>query len=138
MNDTAGVTEVRTDVTVEVPPEKAFAFFTERFDDWWPVGHHIGNTPEVRVLEPGVGGRWLDRDSAGVECVWGEVLTWEPPTRLVLSWAITSGFELEPDPAHASEVEVTFTPQGGGTRVELVHRHLDRHGETWPELMRAV
>jgi uncharacterized protein YndB with AHSA1/START domain len=138
MNDTASETEVRTGVTVAVPPETAFAFFTERFDEWWPVGHHIGDIPEARILEPGPGGRWLDRSADGSECVWGEVLAWEPPARLVLSWRIDGDFALDPDPAHASEVEVTFTPDGSGTRVELVHRHLDRHGATWPALLRAV
>jgi len=139
MTMAASQTEVRQQVTVAVPADKAFAFFTERFDDWWPMSHHIGaEMPAARVIESGVGGRWLDRATDGTECVWGSVLVWEPPHRLVLSWAIDGRFELDPDPARASEVEVTFTPDGAGTRVELVHRHLDRHGETWPALARAV
>jgi uncharacterized protein YndB with AHSA1/START domain len=138
MTMTASETEVRRQVTVAVPPEKAFAYFTERFDDWWPAGHHIGAAPEKRVLESGVGGRWYDRAPDGTESVWGQVLAWAPPGRLVLSWQIDGNFVLDPDPAHASEVEVTFTPQGAGTRVELTHRHLDRHGESWPQLLRAV
>jgi uncharacterized protein YndB with AHSA1/START domain len=138
MNDTVSATEVRTEVTVAVPPEKAFAFFTERFDDWWPLDHHLGAMPETRVLEPGLGGRWLERGPDGGECVWGEVLAWEPPGRLVLSWQIDGDFAPDPDPAHASEIEVSFTPQGPGTKVELVHRHLDRHGESWPRLLAAV
>jgi uncharacterized protein YndB with AHSA1/START domain len=139
MTMAASATEVRQQVTVAVAPEKAFAFFTDRFDDWWPLSHHIGaEMPAARLLEPGVGGRWLDRTEDGTECVWGSVLAWEPPGRLVLAWAIDGNFELDPDPAHASEIEVTFAPDGAGTRVELVHRHLDRHGETWPSLLRAV
>jgi uncharacterized protein YndB with AHSA1/START domain len=139
MTMTASETEVRAQVTVAVPAARAFAFFTERFDDWWPMSHHIGGRPPVaRVIEPGAGGRWLERAEDGTDCVWGSVLAWEPPRRLVLSWAIDASFALDPDPAHASEVEVTFTPGAAGTRVELVHRHLDRHGETWPALARAV
>lgn len=138
MTETARATEVRQQITVAVPPERAFAFFTERFDDWWPVGHHIGTAPEYRGLESGVGGRWYDRAPDGTESVWGEVLVWEPPGRLVLSWQIDGDFRLDPDPAHASEIEVRFTAEGAGTRVELTHRHLDRHGETWPALLSAV
>jgi uncharacterized protein YndB with AHSA1/START domain len=138
MTMTASETEVRRQVTVAAPPGKAFAYFTERFDEWWPNSHHIGAAPERRVLESGVGGRWFDRGPDGTESVWGHVLAWEPPGRLVLSWQIDGDFVLDPDPAHASEVEVTFTPEGAGTRVELTHRHLDRHGESWPALLRAV
>jgi uncharacterized protein YndB with AHSA1/START domain len=135
----ASGTEVRHQVTVAVPPDRAFAFFTERFDDWWPLSHHLGaEPPQRRELESGAGGRWLERAADGTECTWGQVLAWEPPGRLVLSWQIDGTFTLDPDPAHASEIEVTFTPDGAGTRVELVHRHLDRHGETGPALARAV
>jgi uncharacterized protein YndB with AHSA1/START domain len=36
------------------------------------------------------------------------------------------------------EVEVSFTPQSdGSTRVDLEHRHFDRHGEGW-DSMRAM
>jgi uncharacterized protein YndB with AHSA1/START domain len=57
------------------------------------------------------------------------VLVWEPPGRLVLAWQIAPDRAPEPNPARASEVEVRFVPQGPpGTRVELEHRGLSRHG----------
>jgi uncharacterized protein YndB with AHSA1/START domain len=122
---------VRREIAVQAPPERAFAVFTERFDSWWPRSHHIGE-PEMAeaIIEPRAGGRWYERGVDGSECDWGEVLAYDPPHRVVLSWHLNGEWAYDPDPAHASEVEVTFTPEGDGTRVELVHRGFERTGPT--------
>lgn len=137
MTSTTGeATSVRKEVVVPADPALAFAVFTERFADWWP-GHHLSDGDvETYVLEPGEGGRWYERTTDGAECDWGRVLAWEPPHRLVLSWAISA--QWRPDPERASEVEVTFTPSGGGTRVVLEHRHLDRAGDGWRDMLASV
>jgi uncharacterized protein YndB with AHSA1/START domain len=44
------------------------------------------------------------------------VTGWDPPARLVLAWNILER------PGEQTEVEVRFTPEGAGTRVELEHR----------------
>jgi hypothetical protein len=50
---------------------------------------------------------------------------------VVLSWHLNGDWEYVPDIARASEIEVRFMPETGGqTRVELEHRHFERHGET--------
>jgi uncharacterized protein YndB with AHSA1/START domain len=55
------------------------------------------------------------------------VLSWEPPSRLVLSWDISADWQY--DPNLKTEVEIRFIADGkNGTRVELEHRHLDRYG----------
>ena len=80
---------VRQSVTVDVPPERAFAVFTSDLASWWPLdSHHIGSQPAVAVVvEPRVGGRWYERAADGSECDWGRVLAWEPPHRVVLGVA---------------------------------------------------
>ncbi|MCW3063955.1 MAG: hypothetical protein JWN32_1127 [Solirubrobacterales bacterium] len=131
---------VKHELTVATPIERAFATFTERFDTWWPRSHSIGAADmDVAIVEPREGGRWFERGVDATECDWGRVLAWEPPHRVVLSWHIDCHWRYDPDPAHASEVEVRFTAEGPDrTRVELEHRNLERHGAEAAELREAV
>lgn len=132
MIDEATTTAVRRSVTVRATPERAFDAFTRGFSTWWPIeSHHIGEATAVEVvLEPFAGGRWFERDAAGGECDWGYVTEWDPPHRVLLAWHLTPQWAFDPDPAKATEVEVRFTPNAGGTLVELEHRGFERHGAT--------
>lgn len=115
-------------LTVNMPIEHAFRFFTESFGAWWPPQYHIGQADLAEaVLEGRVGGRWYERGIDGSECNWGEVRAWEPPHRLVVTWQINGYWQYDADPEHASEVEVRFTAEGPGqTVVDVIHGHLDR------------
>ena len=67
------------------------------------------------------------------------MLAYEPPARVVFSWDISPYWQLETDPEKTSEVEVRFIAESDNrTRVELEHRHLDRHGEGWQGLREGV
>ncbi|MFC4372703.1 SRPBCC family protein [Nocardia halotolerans] len=114
--------------TVALPLERAFAFFTASFGSWWPPAYHIGAAEMAdAIIEPREGGRWYERGVDGTECDWGTVLTWEPPHRLVLTWQINGRWQYDPDPAHASEIEIRFVAEGPErTDVTLEHRYLDR------------
>ena len=128
---------VRKTVTVSASVKHAFQVFTEGFDTWWPRSHSIGQSPMRRaVIEGKVGGRCYQESADGSECAWGRVLVWEPPSRFVLAWLLNPQWEPETDLAKASEVEITFRAEpDGSTRVDLEHRHFDRHG-AGAELMR--
>jgi uncharacterized protein YndB with AHSA1/START domain len=121
------VESVQRSVVVPATPEKAFEVFTARMTSWWPTRHHIGDAPIAEiVVEPHEGGRWFTRHEDGSETSTGFVRAWEPPRRLVLTWQISA--EWRYDPALVTTVEVTFIPEGDGTRVELEHRDLERFG----------
>ncbi len=138
MTDQTTLDAVRRRLTVAVPPARAFDVFARETATWWPRdSHHLGATPATTVLEPFAGGRCFSRADDGTETDWGRVLVWDPPHRLLLAWLLTPEWTFEPDPARASEVEVTFAPEGEGTTaVTLVHRGFERYAEGG-EAMRA-
>ncbi|HEY7174915.1 MAG TPA: SRPBCC family protein [Micromonosporaceae bacterium] len=124
---------VRRQVIVNAPIEQAFTVFTARFGDFKPREHNMLAVPIAEtVFEPRVGGHIYDRGADGSECRWARILAYEPPTRVVFSWDIGPTWQVETDPDNASEVEVIFTPESPSkTRVDLEHRHIDRHGPGW-------
>ncbi|MGD9750500.1 MAG: SRPBCC family protein [Acidimicrobiia bacterium] len=128
MTTTPRIAPVRRELVVPAAVDRAFQVFVDHFDLWWPRGHHLGGAELDRcVLEPRDGGRWYEVCVDGSECDWGRVLAWEPPGRLLLSWQIDGSFRFEPDPARASEVEITFEAlDATSTKVALEHRHLER------------
>ena len=133
-------TSVRTSIVVNAPVERAFSVFTERFGDFKPPEHNLLAAPIAQtVFEPRVGGHIYDRAVDGTECHWARILAYDPPHRVVFSWDINTNWELEADPARTSEVEVRFVPESTTrTRVELEHRHLDRHGPGWESVSDGV
>jgi uncharacterized protein YndB with AHSA1/START domain len=118
---------VEKTLLVAASPQKAFDVFTAGFDRWWPRSHSIGEAPlKTAVLEGRAGGRWYGLLENGREAEWGDVLAWDPPNRLLLAWRI--GADWKYDPALLTEVEVVFTAEGEGTRVNLEHRLLENMG----------
>jgi uncharacterized protein YndB with AHSA1/START domain len=115
---------IRKTVLVDFPPEQAFDLFTRRIARWWPVSTHsyAGDDVTDVVFELEVGGRLYEVTDKG-EQDWGRVLELDPPNRFLLEWLIGE--------ANGTEVEVTFAPEGPGSRVVLEHRGFaspDRRG----------
>jgi uncharacterized protein YndB with AHSA1/START domain len=133
MTTQAEETSVKTSIVVEAPIERAFRVFTEDFGSFKPPEHNLlGVEIAETVFEPRVGGHLYDRGVDGSECRWARVLAYEPPNRVVISWDISPQWQIETDLEKTSEVEVRFISEAPErTRVELEHRHLDRHGEGW-------
>jgi uncharacterized protein YndB with AHSA1/START domain len=131
---------VRRQIVVHAPVEQAFAVFTERFGDFKPPEHNLLRVPIAEtVFEPKVGGHIYDKGTDGSECRWARILAFDPPDRVVFSWDISPQWTIEAEPDNTSEVEVVFVAEGPDrTRVELEHRHIDRHGPSWPEVSDGV
>jgi uncharacterized protein YndB with AHSA1/START domain len=140
MTTQAEDTAVRSAIVVDAPRDLAFDVFANDIGSWWPPDHHVIDAElERMVFEPRVGGRVYDVGVDGSECQWARVLVFDPPERLMFSWDLTTAWTIETDPARASEVEVRFVAEGPErTRVELEHRHLDRHGDGWQGVRGAV
>jgi uncharacterized protein YndB with AHSA1/START domain len=119
---------IRKQITVDVPQERAFEVFTTQMGTWWNPDHHIGANPYVDlVIEPHEGGAWYEVDADGTQCRWGTVITWEPPTRVVLNWQLNAEWTYDPD--QLTELELRFTRLSeSATLVELEHRKLEGLG----------
>jgi hypothetical protein len=114
---------LRLALDVACTAEHAFATWTSGIGTWWPADHTVTGEAGLRVLLEGwVGGRIYERTTAGDEHDWGEVTVWEPPSRLAYLWFLRA------DRSDATDVEITFTPAGAGTRVEIEHRGWERLG----------
>ena len=131
---------VRREIVVNAPIDKAFTVFTDRFGDFKPPEHNMLQVPIAEtIFEPKVGGNIVDRGADGSECRWARILAYDPPNRVVFSWDIGPTWQVESDPDLTSEVEVTFTAETPErTRIELEHRHLDRHGPGWESVRDGV
>ncbi|MBL9054247.1 MAG: SRPBCC family protein [Tabrizicola sp.] len=120
-------TPVVKTVTVACAPARAFDLFTAGMGRWWQPSHSLTRSGQADVvIEPRTGGAWYELGKQGERCDWGHVASWDPPARLVLIWRLSPDFAY--DPSLHTEVEVTFTPEGSGTRVRLEHRMLENYG----------
>jgi uncharacterized protein YndB with AHSA1/START domain len=103
--------------------DDAFRLYTQEIAKWWPMQTHSlgGEKVAAVVIEGRVGGRIFERWGDGTERVWGTILDWEAPHRLVHTWHVST------DPDHSSEVELRFVALGANrTRVTLEHRQWER------------
>lgn len=143
----SGAAQARVSVVVGVAPDVAFRVFTEEIDRWWRRGlkyRVAGRQRGVIHLEPGLGGRLFESFEDGSSTrvfETGRVTVWTPPDRIVFEWrAVNFG------PEDSTEVEVTFEPAAGGTRVTVTHRGWDairpdhpvRHGLDQPAFLRML
>jgi uncharacterized protein YciI len=115
------VPPIRREILVDADPATAFAVFTERIGQWWPL-------EDLSVYGPGgtVGfadGQIVERSASGDAAVWGTVYLWEPAAALAFSWHPGG------PPDQATHAEVTFTPADAQTLVTLTHTGWERFAD---------
>ncbi len=119
---------VEKSITVQCSLEHAFRVFTDQIHIWWPASHRMSrDARSSMILEPREGGALYSVDPEGGRKSFGNIRCWEPPNRLVFSWALGAGEKLE------TEVEIRFHRQAHATRVDLVHRELLSRDDAWRE-----
>jgi uncharacterized protein YndB with AHSA1/START domain len=107
---------VRQSTIVRSDLEHTFDAFVRTIGSWWPVEPLSIGRDRVRdvTVEQRIGGRVFETWDDGSTVGWGEVIAWDPPGRLVMSWTNT------PAP---TEVELVFNALGPAlTRVSVEHR----------------
>jgi uncharacterized protein YndB with AHSA1/START domain len=113
------VEAVHKTLVVNCDQQHAFEVFTRGIGSWWPLDDYsLADGKEIAevIFEEKLDGRIYERYVDGGENEWGRVLAWDPPNRFVMSWYPT---RTESD---TTELEVRFTAEGDGTRVDLEHR----------------
>lgn len=116
---------VRKERRLHISADAAFGLFTDRMGTWWPLAtHSIGGATAADVrFEGRVGGQVVELTTAGEEYPWADVLVWEPPRRVVLSWHPVI------EVVAASTIEATFEAVEGGCILRLEHRDWEAFGE---------
>lgn len=109
-------TTVRRSVVVEASIERAFNLFTRDIGAWWDSDKHLLGEPLAEMIfEPHVGGHIIDRGTNGAENRWATVMVYEPPDRVAFSWDINLSWQIETDPARASEYTSPSLPRTPST-----------------------
>jgi hypothetical protein len=129
---------VRKSIRVRAPLAHSFDVFTTGLGRWWPPGHGIAKKPvDKMLLEPKLGGRWLEISKDGTRTPVATITLWEPPNRFTLIWQISS--EWLPDEKMRSEVDISFTADGPDTTVvEVLHHKFETMGADAGATMRGA
>lgn len=129
MTDTAGqLTTIEQTVRIAATPETIWSFWTDpaRLTEWWGT--------EAEVL-PEPGGLFRVVMERG-PVMRGSFVELDPPERLVFTFGWEQNAPGEPLAPGSTRVEVTITPDGGETVVQLRHfemptTHAADHEEGW-------
>ncbi len=125
------------ELSLTCTPERAFHVFTHEIGNWWdPAYSSNADTYAAITIDPRMRGQITERHLDGSEHDWGEVLAWEPPTRVAFS------FSLAQDRAFPTLIRATFVPSDEGTLLTFEHDGWTEYNADsrakftdWPQLL---
>jgi uncharacterized protein YndB with AHSA1/START domain len=112
---------IRKSIWVACGQERSFKAFCEEMSEWWPGG--FGGKDSIPRLELKVGGRFYERKTDGTEFDIGRVVEYQPPMQVAFTWRAPSW-------EATTRVDVRFSAERGGTRIELEHSGWEQDAKT--------
>ena len=109
-------------VFVKADAERAFDAFTGEMTSWWPLTEISISKPDRVVVEARQGGE-IYEVNGGLSHHWAWITAWERPRRIAVEWKV------DEDAPVPTAWEATFTPEGEGTRLTLVHTGWEALGD---------
>ena len=126
---------VHREILVAATADRAFALFTGRIGDWWPLDDHAVFGDGTVAFD----GMEIIERSGTRAAIWAEVTEWDPPRVLRLNWHPGGPIE------RATDLRVSFLPDGEQTLVVLEHAGWERlsdpaaaaaeYGQGWPHVL---
>ena len=133
-----GASRVLVALRVPAGQQRAFDAFTGEIGTWWKPNalfRFRAGPSGTLAFEPGPAGRLVEHYPDGSTFTVGQVLTWDPPRGLSLTWR-TASFAAD----QSTELRIRFEDHGAETRVVVEHLgwdaipadHVARHGFPLP------
>jgi uncharacterized protein YndB with AHSA1/START domain len=135
---------VTESIYIKASKAKVFEAFVNHIDEWWPRQGKYNYSfatedtqPGQIQIEPRLGGRFYETFANGQVYQIGEVLAWQPPDRLQLSW---KGREYQAP----TLIDVFFDQADAHTKVTLTHsgfsaagvpEYAESYGVGWNEIL---
>lgn len=113
LDQTMHTLNICKEVAIAAPVEIAFEAILEELG---PAGVMLDGKSLAMKIEPWPGGRWYRDLGHNTGHLWGHVQVIKPPTLLEITGPLFMSY-----PA-ISHLQYRLTPEGGGTRLSLVHR----------------
>ena len=109
---------IEREITIAASPETVFRLLTD------PV-QYVRWKGKLAELEPRPGGKFRVEFASTKDIAAGKYVEVVPNRRVVFTWGWEGNEEVPPG---SSRVEIDLVPEGGGTRLRLVHRGLPAEG----------